>query len=123
MPPAVGAARGPLRWLNLTGANPGDLNGYPFAVNILSKGQGHLPRAFAKPGSEKFVGVDYTLDAGLPVLEDVSAYLLCSIVDILDGGDHYIVVGRVESFKRHDREPLIFHRGKVVDMAPATGPR
>lgn len=89
-----------------------------FAINILSESQGQLPRTFAKPGAEKFVGVDYTMDTDLPVLSETSAHLVCSIVDVLEGGDHYIVVGRVESFERHEKEPLIFHRGKVVELVP-----
>lgn len=92
-----------------------------FAINILAKAQGHLPRAFAKPGNEKFDDVDYTLVTGLPVLSKTSAHLVCSIVDVLEGGDHCIVVGRVESFERHENEPLIFHRGKVVELAPPVG--
>ena len=90
-----------------------------FAINILSSSQGQLPRTFAKPGAEKFVGVDYAMEAGLPVLSETSAHLVCSIVDILEGGDHCIVVGRVDSFERHEKEPLIFHRGKVVELVPA----
>lgn len=89
-----------------------------FVVNILSNVQGQLPRAFAKPGTEKFAGVDYTWETGLPVLSDTSAHLVCNIEKIVDGGDHAVVIGRVEAFQRHEKEPLIFHRGQVVDMAP-----
>lgn len=86
-----------------------------FAINILAKDQGQMPRTFARPGVEKFVGVDYSMETGLPVLSGVSAHLVCSIADVFDGGDHHIVVGHVESLERNDREPLIFHRGKVVE--------
>ena len=85
-----------------------------FVVNILAEDQAELPRLFARRGGDKFAGVSHSFSEGLPVLEGVTAHLVCTLVDILEGGDHEIAVGRVEALERNQRAPLVFHQGKVI---------
>jgi hypothetical protein len=46
------------------------------------------------------------------VLEDSMAALVCAVERVLDGGDHLIVIGRVEALRRADdgAAPLIYYR-------------
>ncbi|PCG84927.1 NADPH-flavin oxidoreductase [Streptomyces sp. WZ.A104] len=85
-----------------------------FCVNILGAGQGALCRGFAVSGADKFAGVAYE-DApatGSPLLDSVPAWIDCRIHAVHTGGDHLIVVGRVEALGATDEgEPLLFHRG------------
>ncbi|WP_431789437.1 flavin reductase family protein [Streptomyces sp. G9] len=85
-----------------------------FCVNILGAEQGALCRGFAVSGADKFAGVAYG-DApatGSPLLDSVPAWIDCRIHAVHTGGDHLIVVGRVEALGAEEEgEPLLFHRG------------
>ncbi|MEV7913431.1 flavin reductase family protein [Streptomyces griseus] len=85
-----------------------------FCVNILGAGQGALCRGFAVSGADKFAGVAHE-DApatGSPLLDSVPAWIDCRIHAVHTGGDHLIVVGRVEALgATEEGEPLLFHRG------------
>lgn len=85
-----------------------------FVVNILSADQGELSGAFARSGADKFAGVDYRTEDGLPILNGSVGHLACRLVDVFDGGDHEIAIGRVEALERGDRRPLVFHRGTTL---------
>ncbi|MFI8961569.1 flavin reductase family protein [Streptomyces sp. NPDC053493] len=86
-----------------------------FCVNILGARQDGLCRAFAVSGADKFAGVDWTPSpsTGSPRLPSAPAWVDCTIATVHTGGDHLIVVGRVESLgASDDAEPLLFHRGR-----------
>ena len=84
-----------------------------FAVNVLSAGQIALSRHFAHPSEDKFAGVATREGmGGLPLLADAAAVFECSTEAIPPGGDHAILVGRVERYAYSEREPLVFSRGR-----------
>jgi 3-hydroxy-9,10-secoandrosta-1,3,5(10)-triene-9,17-dione monooxygenase reductase component len=89
-----------------------------FTVNILSAEHQHLAGQFARSGTDKFAGVDYTTSPlGNPVLEDALAWVDCELHQEYDGGDHTIVVGSVRSLSaRLDAEPLLFFKGAYVGV-------
>ncbi|WP_411121560.1 flavin reductase family protein [Streptomyces sp. x-19] len=88
-----------------------------FCVNVLGADQGDLCRAFAVSGADKFAGVRHTPApaTGSPRLADVPAWIDCTVHAVHTGGDHLIVVGRVEALGTDPaaaaRGPLLFHRG------------
>ncbi|MDI3422084.1 flavin reductase family protein [Streptomyces luteolus] len=87
-----------------------------FCVNVLGAEQGELCRGFAVSGGDKFAGVDHTPApvSGAPRLSGVPAWLDCTIHAVHTGGDHLIVVGRVDALDAvaEGGEPLLFHRGR-----------
>ncbi|QNP75915.1 flavin reductase family protein [Streptomyces roseirectus] len=89
-----------------------------FCVNVLAADQSALCRAFARPGPDKFTGVPHTPapTTGSPRLAGTLAWIDCTIHAVHTGGDHLIVVGRVESLDTPDenRAPLLFHRGQFL---------
>ncbi|MER6052935.1 flavin reductase family protein [Streptomyces sp. NPDC001793] len=95
-----------------------------FCVNVLGAEQGGLCRAFAVSGADKFAGVRHTPApvTGSPRLADVPAWIDCTIHAVHTGGDHLIVVGRVEALGTDpaaaERGPLLFHRGAFGRLAP-----
>ncbi|MEU3738431.1 flavin reductase family protein [Streptomyces sp. NPDC032198] len=95
-----------------------------FCVNVLGADQGALCRGFAVSGADKFAGVVYDAApvTGSPRLAGVPAWIDCTIQAVHTGGDHLIVVGRVDALgATDDGEPLLFHRGKFGRFeAPAT---
>ncbi|MFF3029577.1 flavin reductase family protein [Streptomyces rubiginosohelvolus] len=85
-----------------------------FCVNILGAEQGALCRGFAVSGADKFAGVAYgeAPVTGSPLLDSVPAWIDCRVHAVHTGGDHLIVVGRVEALGAEEEgEPLLFHRG------------
>jgi 3-hydroxy-9,10-secoandrosta-1,3,5(10)-triene-9,17-dione monooxygenase reductase component len=85
-----------------------------FAVNLLTRRQEQIARAFAGRQTASFDHVVYRESAGeVPVLGDALAYLACDIVAEYPGGDHMIVVGEVVELGLPQRrqEPLIFFEG------------
>lgn len=89
-----------------------------FAVNILGAGQEALSRHFAGSPQEGLAPRLAEL-SGAPVLAESMASLVCAVERILDGGDHLIVLGRVEALRRDDEAaaPLLYFRGQYRDIA------
>ncbi|MFD3695769.1 flavin reductase family protein [Streptomyces sp. NPDC058646] len=86
-----------------------------FCVNILGAGQGELCRSFAVSGADKFAGVGHRPApvTGSPQIDDVPAWIDCRIHTVHTGGDHLIVVGRVEAMgAAGEGDPLLFHKGR-----------
>ncbi|MFF6985261.1 flavin reductase [Streptomyces sp. NPDC010273] len=89
-----------------------------FCVNVLGAHQGELCRGFAVSGTDKFAGVPYDASpvSGSPRLADAAAWVDCTIHAVHTGGDHLIVVGRVDALGADEGEgaPLLFHRGRFL---------
>jgi 3-hydroxy-9,10-secoandrosta-1,3,5(10)-triene-9,17-dione monooxygenase reductase component len=85
-----------------------------FCVNVLSEEQQDLSATFARSGINRFASVHWRMSpAGAPLLEGVCAWLDCELWREYDGGDHTIVVGRVDGMGTGPaRRPLLFHRGR-----------
>lgn len=89
-----------------------------YAVNVLAADQMTLSQRFAKSGADKFAGVDWRPGIGdAPVIADVAASFECRLADTFDGGDHVILVGHVERYRRFDRQPLLFAKGRYAVAA------
>ncbi|MEV4946292.1 flavin reductase family protein [Streptomyces sp. NPDC053755] len=92
-----------------------------FCVNILGADQGELCLGFARSGTDKFAGVAHTPApvTGSPRLEGAPAWIDCAIAQVHTGGDHLIVVGRVEALgAAGEGIPLLFHRGRFGRFTP-----
>ncbi|MFJ9629110.1 flavin reductase family protein [Streptomyces sp. NPDC091280] len=89
-----------------------------FCVNVLGAEQGELCRGFAVSGTDKFAGVSYDASpvSGAPRLTGAAAWIDCTIHAVHTGGDHLIVVGRVDALGSEDPDgaPLLFHRGRFL---------
>jgi flavin reductase (DIM6/NTAB) family NADH-FMN oxidoreductase RutF len=84
-----------------------------FVLNILSEDQEEVSRRFATSGGEKFAGLDYRLgQLGTPVLAGTLGHIECQIIETIEGGDHVIHVGEVQTVEWHEGRPLLFFRGK-----------
>ena len=88
-----------------------------FGVSILAVGQEPLARRFADQRSDRFDGVGYSRGKlGVALLDDALAHLECMLVDRRDGGDHTIVVGRVEAATCYQGRPLVYYRGGYTQL-------
>ncbi|WP_461536473.1 p-hydroxyphenylacetate 3-hydroxylase reductase component [Spongorhabdus nitratireducens] len=92
-----------------------------FAVNILAADQMHLSNHFARPSEDKFAGIDYETGFGkAPLLPDCSAVFQCENHEIIEGGDHWIMIGKVVAFEDVGRSPLLYHQGSYSVVMPFT---
>ena len=83
-------------------------------------GAQHAPglRDRALPGADRLAGLDVELLAGVPVVRDALAVLLCSLESEHPAGDHTIALGRVLEVRDGAGEaPLVFHRGAFGTVA------
>lgn len=81
-----------------------------FAIHVLLESQQDVSANFARSDHTLFDNIDYRLSGtGVPILRERLALLECSTHEIHDCGDHYIIVGHVDSFDTSDGEPLLFY--------------
>lgn len=87
--------------------------GTAFAVNILSAGQEAISRRFSTGDPpNRFDGIGYARGrTGVPVLDDVLAWMECRVAARHAEGDHTIVVGQVETAGAQQERPLLYYRG------------
>jgi flavin reductase (DIM6/NTAB) family NADH-FMN oxidoreductase RutF len=79
-----------------------------FGVNILDAAQSELAMLFATKREDKFAGVEWSDRAGLPYLHGSPGWAECAVESLLPGGDHVIVVGRVDDLEYQECTPLIY---------------
>ena len=85
-----------------------------FGVNVLQIGQQPASNRFSGKGEDRFAATPWTRgETRAPVLTGALAAFECAQEAVHDGGDHFILVGRVvrATFEPH-RDPLLFFRGK-----------
>ena len=84
-----------------------------FAINVLSTEQQLLSAFFARAERGTFDEVEHALSAnGVPLLNDVLACFECRTHDVIECGDHFIIIGDVEDFHFSDGEPLLVFNGR-----------
>ena len=84
-----------------------------YAVNILADTQVELSNLFSKGDKDKFSNVAWHKGKlGAPLLDNVICTLECSLENIVDGGDHLILIGRVRHYTRYNGTPLLFYQGR-----------
>jgi flavin reductase (DIM6/NTAB) family NADH-FMN oxidoreductase RutF len=90
-----------------------------FCVNVLRDTQADLCWRFAKIGVDdgRFDEVAWTPSptTGCPVIEGVGAWIDCRVGEVVELGDHYLVVGKVVALDHHVDAPvpLVFYRGAL----------
>ena len=91
-----------------------------FGVNTLSHQQSEMALGFAiKEPSERFNGVDWSLEAGVPRLSGASAFSACQLTEIHEMGDRVLVLGSVLGVDTVDQPPLTFYRKTFGTHAPS----
>jgi 3-hydroxy-9,10-secoandrosta-1,3,5(10)-triene-9,17-dione monooxygenase reductase component len=84
-----------------------------FTVNVLDEHQEEISQLFAERGADRFGRISWRIGSQGPILDDVHAFLDCTIDAEHDAGDHIIVVGRVQKLGlTADAGPLLFYQGR-----------
>lgn len=88
-----------------------------FGINVLAAGQEEIGLGCARKGEDKFKGVSWEDDDGLPRIDDTAAWLACDVQEFMPGGDHLIVVGLITQCEARDEAPLLYHRRAFSQLA------
>jgi flavin reductase (DIM6/NTAB) family NADH-FMN oxidoreductase RutF len=84
-----------------------------FVVHVLGAEQEDTCQQFSKDGLN-FKGLEVsTCEGGAPLILGCLAHFECSRYGVHDGGDHSIVVGKVEAAAAKDGKPLVFAGGSL----------
>jgi 3-hydroxy-9,10-secoandrosta-1,3,5(10)-triene-9,17-dione monooxygenase reductase component len=93
-----------------------------FCVNFLAAGQAELSNTMASRGADKFGDVKWTPSraTGSPILEGSLAHVDCTIHQVHEAGDHYVVIGQVVDLGIDEAgvDPLLFFQGEYRTTAP-----
>ncbi|WP_141910233.1 flavin reductase family protein [Micromonospora sp. A202] len=93
-----------------------------FGVNMLASEQSALAIGFAhKGGADKFNGVPWHPEGGVPRLPDSAGFLVCRVSRLVEGGDHMILLGEVVSAHPVRARPLTYHRRAFGTHLPHRG--
>lgn len=91
-----------------------------FCVNVLGAAHQSLCRQLATSGGDKFNQVSHSQSAsGAPILDVAIAWIDCTLEQVIETGDHFLVLGRVQALAavREDEDPMLFFRGKYGGFA------
>lgn len=85
-----------------------------FCVNFLAADQADVSNTFASLADDKFAEIGWQPTSnGMPLLDGIVGWVDCTVQDVHEAGDHYLVIGRVEDLGHGDADkPLLFHRGR-----------
>jgi flavin reductase (DIM6/NTAB) family NADH-FMN oxidoreductase RutF len=95
-----------------------------FAVSVLASDQQHVASYFAtsgrRPEPAGFSTVPTIVQhTGAPIIEGCLSWFDCTLEEILPGGDHQILVGRVAAAGGHTGEPLVYWAGEYRALTAA----
>ncbi|AZO44433.1 alpha/beta fold hydrolase [Mesorhizobium sp. M7D.F.Ca.US.005.01.1.1] len=86
-----------------------------FAINILSESQKAQSGIFASKAADKFASVAWQPgQTGNPLIDGSVAVFDCAMQQLVDAGDHSILIGRVRDFSHNGAQPLGYCRGTYV---------
>lgn len=89
-----------------------------FCVNVLAEDQQDVCALFASPVDDRFEKTNWhAAQNGSPIIDDVISWFACSTHDIVDGGDHIILIGHVTAHDFSSRSPLIYCSGSYVEFS------
>jgi flavin reductase (DIM6/NTAB) family NADH-FMN oxidoreductase RutF len=84
--------------------------GLAFVVNVLGEDQQHLAKRFSNRREEdRFSNVEWVPDwADVPRLKGTVASFRCLVSQIVEAGDHLVLIGAVRGLERHEGRALVW---------------
>ncbi|WP_067736883.1 flavin reductase family protein [Novosphingobium naphthalenivorans] len=77
-------------------------------INLLSHDQENAALQFASRAEDRFLGIGWTWESGLPKLDGVASYAECVVESDLPAGDHAMIFCKVLECRLTDTPPLIY---------------
>lgn len=94
------------------------------ALHLLAGDQRAVADRFARDRATRFVddGAWHVDDHGLPAVHGVATRLITRIQDLVDAGDSFVALARVEHATTSPQQPLLHHAGGYTPLRPTTTP-
>jgi flavin reductase (DIM6/NTAB) family NADH-FMN oxidoreductase RutF len=88
-----------------------------FAVNILTEDQKAVSGLFASRAPDKFAQCAWTPGpSDMPLIDGSLAQFTCANHQLVDAGDHLILIGRIQHFCTAEGQPLGYFRGNYFSI-------
>jgi len=82
-----------------------------FGVNLLAASQADVALQFARPSQDRFADVAWFGERGIPRLHGVAGWLRCRLANVVEAGDHALLMGEVEHAVPTTASPMVYaHR-------------
>ena len=92
-----------------------------FAINILAEEQKDVSNTFARPSDDRFAHLAWAKsEYQNPLIDGVSAWFDCTTYQVVDAGDHAILIGKVENFTSAGFAGLGYYRGAYFTPAKSS---
>lgn len=92
-----------------------------FAINILAEEQKDVSNTFARPSDDRFAHLAWAKsEYQNPLIDGVSAWFDCTTYQVVDAGDHAILIGKVENFASAGFAGLGYYRGTYFTPAKSS---
>jgi flavin reductase (DIM6/NTAB) family NADH-FMN oxidoreductase RutF len=89
-----------------------------FAVSVLAERQKDVSSLFASKAPDKFASADWRPGpAGSPIIADAAAWFDCRRHQLVDAGDHVVLIGEVLGFDHTPERPLGYCRGAYISFS------
>jgi flavin reductase (DIM6/NTAB) family NADH-FMN oxidoreductase RutF len=88
-------------------------------LSVLAGEHRSVARALASKNGQRFDTVDWVAtDSGAVFVHGATLWLECSIYDVVEAGDHAIVLLKIEALEMYpDVPPMVFHRSSFHELA------
>ncbi|NBR88440.1 MAG: flavin reductase [Rhodobacteraceae bacterium] len=99
-----------------------------FAVSVLAEGQENVSNTFASFKGDRFARVEIDCDLhDIPVIRGAAAVFSCETAQVLNAGDHALLMGEVRDFRHSGAQGLGYAGGKYfslgLEQRAASAPR
>ena len=95
--------------------------GTRFGVNVLQEEQRELSTWFARSGYDRFLGIEWSAgETGAPLLEDMLATLECEVTQMIEAGDHVVVIGAALHASWREGQPLVYFNSSYQSLRSGT---
>lgn len=88
-------------------------------INLLAGDQSEIALRFARRDlPDRFAGLDWHEDEGLPRIDGAVAWLRCEELEFRPGGDHTVILGHVATAQTDGVSSLAYHLRQFRDLRP-----
>jgi flavin reductase (DIM6/NTAB) family NADH-FMN oxidoreductase RutF len=92
-------------------------------LNVLAHDQERIASGFARKGADRFTGVRWSWDDGLPRIEGAIGWLSADVDQFVPGGDHTLLLAAVRRARTCPGPPLIYGRRQFGTHSGLQQPR
>jgi flavin reductase (DIM6/NTAB) family NADH-FMN oxidoreductase RutF len=95
--------------------------GTRFGVNVLHEEQKELSTWFARSGHDRFSGMEWRAgETGVPILPGMLATLECEVTQMVEAGDHVVVIGAALHATWREGQPLVYFNSSYQSLRSGT---